>query len=175
MGKSSSEGKDIILNWVRELELLTVLDIGAGSGTYRKMFIKNRLQNTAQWTAIEAWQPYIDNFKLTELYSTVINDDVRNVNIASLGQCDIVFMGDVLEHISKQDAIELVDKVMAVAKCAVISIPIVHWPQSDLHGNPFEVHVKDDWSDAEVTATFSKYISRSHQGTNIGVYWLETK
>ena len=173
MGKSSSEGKDIILNWVRELPLSTVLDIGAGSGTYRKMFTKNRVHTTAHWTAIEAWKPYIDNFKLTELYDSVINDDVRNVDIASLGQFDIVFMGDVLEHISKQDAIELVDKVMTVAKCAVISIPIVHWPQSDLHGNPFEVHVKDDWSDAEVTATFSKYISRSHQGTNIGVYWLE--
>jgi len=175
MGKSSSEGKDIILNWVRELPLSTVLDIGAGSGTYRKMFTKNRVRTTAHWTAIEAWKPYIDNFKLAELYDSVINNDIRNVDIASLGQFDIVFMGDVLEHISKQDAIELVDKVMAVAKCAVISIPIVHWPQSDLHGNPFEVHVKDDWSDAEVTATFSKYISRSHQGTNIGVYWLETK
>jgi SAM-dependent methyltransferase len=175
MGKSSPEGKDIILNWIRELELSTVLDIGAGSGTYRKMFIKNRLHNTAHWTAIEAWQPYIDNFKLTELYSTVINDDVRNVDIAGLGQFDIAFMGDVLEHISKQDAIELVDKVMAVSKYAVISIPIVHWPQGDRHGNPFEVHVKDDWSDAEVTATFSKYISCSHQGPNIGVYWLEAK
>jgi hypothetical protein len=172
MGKSSKEGKDVILSWVKILPISTVLDIGAGSGTYKKMFAKNKLFEDSLWTAIEAWQPYIDDFRLVDLYNNVINNDVMKVDLSSLGTFDITFMGDVLEHLSKQDAVELVDRVMSVSKNAVISIPIVHWPQSERHGNPYEVHVKDDWSDSEVTETFSKYIKHSHAGEQIGVYLL---
>lgn len=172
MGKSSKEGKDVILSWVKILPISTVLDIGAGSGTYKKMFAKNKLFEDSLWTAIEAWQPYIDDFRLVDLYNNVINNDVMKVDLSSLGTFDITFMGDVLEHLSKQDAVELVDRVMSVSKNAVISIPIVHWPQAERHGNPYEVHIKDDWSDSEVKETFSKYIKHSHAGEQIGVYLL---
>ena len=175
MGKSSKEGKDVVLAWVRDLELIKVLDIGAGSGTYRKMFIKNKVPNTAHWTAIEAWEQYVKDFKLADLYNTVINQDVRQVDFESIGAVDLTFMGDVLEHVTKQQAMDIVDRVMAISKYAVISIPIVHWPQHDLHGNPFEVHVKDDWSDSEVKETFAQYITRSWAGEKIGVYWLEAQ
>lgn len=175
MGKSSREGKDIILGWVKELPIHSVLDIGAGSGTYKKMFSKNKLFQDSTWVAIEAWQPYIENFKLTEMYTTVINDDVMNVDISSIGPVNITFMGDVLEHLSKEDAVLLVDRVMSISTYAVISIPIVHWPQAERHGNPYEVHVKDDWTDTEVKETFLKYITKSCAGDQIGVYWLEAK
>lgn len=172
MGKSSREGKDVVLSWAKSLPMNTVLDIGAGSGTYKKLFAKNKLFPYSTWTAIEAWQPYIDNFKLTSLYNTVINSDVMKVDLQSLGLVDMTFMGDVLEHLSKQDAVTLVDQVMSMSTHAVISIPIVHWPQSERHGNPYEVHVKDDWSHSEVMETFSKYIKNSHAGEQIGVYLL---
>lgn len=173
MGKSSKEGKDVTLQWVSECDIKNVLDIGAGSGTYKKLFSKNRLHSSAKWTAIEAWEPYIKDFNLHSMYDTVINSDVRKCDIKSLGKFDITFMGDVLEHITKEEAIQLVDEVMSVSKYAVISIPIVHWPQGERHGNPFEIHVKDDWSDEEVKNTFSKYIKKSVAGNEIGVYWLE--
>jgi len=175
MPKSSKEGKDIILQWVKELPLETILDIGAGSGTYKKMFLKNKIHPTSLWTAIEAWEPYIAEFNLLSLYNKVVNVDVRECNFEALGNFDITFMGDVLEHITKDEAIALVDSVMSVSKYAVISIPIIHWPQGESHGNPFEVHVKDDWSDDEVKSAFSKYITKSSAGESIGVYWLESK
>jgi trans-aconitate methyltransferase len=175
MGKSSKEGKDIIVQWVNDCNISTALDIGAGSGTYRKLFSKNKLHPDAKWTAIEAWEPYIKDFNLHAIYNNVIHSDVRNCDIKSLGNFDITFMGDVLEHITKEDAILLVDAVMSISKYAVISIPIIHWPQGERHGNPFEIHVKDDWSDSEVKDTFSKYITRYAPGDEIGVYWLESK
>lgn len=173
MPKSSREGKDIIIEWAKLCPANTILDIGAGSGTYRKLFLKNNLFVNTQWIAVEAWSPYIDEFNLNALYNKVINDDVRNVNIDNLGPIDITFMGDVLEHITKEESIKLVDSVMKISKHAVISIPIIDWPQNERHGNPFEKHVKDDWSDEEVMATFSKYIKKSVAGNRIGVYWLE--
>lgn len=172
MGKSSREGKDVVLAWTKELTISTVLDIGAGSGTYKKLFAKNKLFPDCVWTAIEAWQPYINDFGLTSLYNRVINSDVMQVDLQSLAPVDMTFMGDVLEHLSKQDAVTLVDRVMSMSRYAVISIPIVHWPQAERHGNPYEVHVKDDWSDSEVLETFSKYIKKSHAGEQIGVYLL---
>ena len=173
MGKSSREGKDVVLEWVKDLPLENVLDIGAGSGTYKKLFLKNKLPDTAHWTAVEAWEQYIKDFDLESMYNAVINQDIRKVEFSSLGTFDITFMGDVLEHVTKEDAIAIVDQVMAISKYAIISIPIVHWPQSERHNNPYEVHVKDDWSDQEVKSTFSKYIKKSHAGEKIGVYWLE--
>ena len=175
MPKSSKEGKDIILNWVKEHQLTSVLDIGAGSGTYKKMFLKNKIHPTASWTAIEAWEPYIKKFNLLDLYNNVINIDVRQCDFQTLGHFDITFMGDVLEHITKEEAINLVDSVMSVSKYAVISIPIIHWPQGESHGNPYEIHIKDDWSDEEVKNSFAKYITKSLAGKSIGVYWLESK
>lgn len=174
MGKSSREGKEIIIDWIKDLSPTLILDIGAGSGTYKKLCTKNRVCNNATWIAIEAWKPYIDNFKLNSVYDQVLNQDIRNVDIASLGNIDITFMGDVLEHVPKEDAVNIVDAVMSVSKFAVISIPIVHWPQAERHGNPYEVHVKDDWSHDEMLETFSKYIKKFNQGNEIGVYWLET-
>ena len=56
---------------------------------------------------------------------------------------------------TKEEAIELWDKVSKTARYAIISIPIIHYPQGHEHGNPYEEHVKDDWSSEEVLETFS--------------------
>jgi hypothetical protein len=48
-------------------------------------------------------------------------------------------------------------------------------PQDELEGNPFEVHVKDDWSHNEVIATWGAYIKETYRKSGkskIGVYWL---
>lgn len=174
MGKSSREGKQTVIDWIKDLSLLVILDVGAGSGTYKKLCTKNRLCLDATWIAVEAWKPYIDDFDLESMYQQVLNQDIRNVDLSTLGSIDMTFMGDVLEHVSKDDAVHVVNAVMSVSKFAVISIPIVHWPQAQRHGNPYEVHVKDDWSHDEVLDTFSKYIKKFDQGNEIGVYWLES-
>ena len=87
----------------------------------------------------------------------------------------VAIAGDVLEHMTKEEAILLVNHLLDHCKTVIISIPIIHMPQGELDHNPFEVHVKDDWSHEEVVNTWAKYIIRSHRKgakSKIGVYWL---
>jgi hypothetical protein len=64
---------------------------------------------------------------------------------------------------TKQDAIELVEQILKPNTTLIISIPIRHMPQDAINGNPFEVHVKDDWTHQEVMDTWQSYIFNTYR------------
>jgi hypothetical protein len=178
MGTSLKTGKPEILEWFKnnQTEITRILDIGAGSGTYLDLIkTNNSICNSTEWVAIEAWHPYIIEFDLEKKYNVVVNSDVKTLDWNKLGNFSVAIAGDVLEHMSKNDAIELVDKVLDKCSTLIISIPIIHMPQDEINGNPFEVHIKDDWSHTEVLETWPQYIKnfyvKNHR-SKIGVYWL---
>lgn len=178
MGYSLRGGKPETAQWFKEHEksISRVLDIGAGSGTYIKLIKEEfNICKDSEWIAVEAWQPYIDEFRLESLYNKVINQDVRKINWNDLGEFSVAIAGDVLEHMTKEEAIILVDQILEHSKTLIISIPIVYMPQDELDGNPFEVHVKPDWSHDEVMATWGSKIKtfyRKSVKSKIAVYWL---
>jgi cyclopropane fatty-acyl-phospholipid synthase-like methyltransferase len=174
MPSSSKEGKSIIREWIEEfsLEVHTVMDLGVGEGTYHKFFCrKNPILKHAKWIGIEVWQPYIELYSLETTYNHIEQNDIRLVDYQKFGTIDLVFAGDVLEHMTKEEAVSLIKKLSANAKRVIISIPIVHYPQDEVDGNPFERHVKDDWSHQEMLETFPQ-ITKFWQGKVIGVYLL---
>lgn len=174
MPKSSREGKDTIVKWISEKNNINkVLDIGCGAGTYRKLLNKHSLLLASHWTGVEVWEPYIKEFNLESLYDLVINKNILDIDFEKDQKFDLVIMGDVLEHVTKEEAILLVDRIMKITTAAIISIPIKHYPQDEVNGNPFERHVKDNWTDKEVIDTFGKYITKSKPEKIVGVYWLE--
>jgi predicted TPR repeat methyltransferase len=153
-----------------------VLDIGAGAVTYPKLIKQEHsICQTAEWVGIEAWEPYIEQFDLKSLYDQVVNCDARKLNWTSLGQFDVAIAGDVLEHMTKEEAVVLVNEILKNCKTLIISIPIRYMPQDDIEGNPFEIHVKPDWTHNEVVATWGNQIKdywRKSVKSKIGVYWL---
>jgi predicted TPR repeat methyltransferase len=181
---SSGIGKEETLRWVKEKAstISKVLDIGAGSGTYAKMLkIHHKVLTECYWIGLEVWEPYIEKFDLKSLYDLIINQDARKINWAEIGNVDITFAGDVLEHMTKDEAIILVDQILDHSKYLVISIPTMIYHQGEAHGNPYEVHVKPDWSHNEVKETWNQYIEKSFTGSyefrdgknaSISVYWL---
>lgn len=177
-GTSNRSGKPITLEWFKENEhtITRILDIGAGSGTYIDLIKhEHSLCQNAEWIAVEAWQEYINKYQLTEKYSTVLHQDACTLNWEEMGEFSVAIAGDVLEHMTKDAAIQLVENVLHHCKTLIISIPIVHMPQEEIEGNPFEVHVKDDWSHEEVMSTWEQYIVdhyRKGSKSKIGVYWL---
>jgi phospholipid N-methyltransferase len=178
MGTSLRGGKPEIAAWFKDHEasIDRVIDIGAGSGTYVKLVRHEyNICKDSLWTAIEAWEPYISEFKLNSLYDQVINVDARTLNWEDLGKFSVAVAGDVLEHMTKQEAIQLVEQILENCKVLIISIPIVYMPQDEINGNPFEIHVKPDWSHDEVLETWKDKIKsfyRKSPKSKIAVYWL---
>ena len=174
MPASAKEGKDIIFHWMSEVPnpINRVLDLGVGKGTYSRLFRKqpSKLSN-AHWIGVEAWKPYIEEFNLRSRYHEIINKDIRLLDYDSLKPIDVAFAGDVLEHVTKEEAINVVDKVLSICPKLVISIPIIHYPQDALNGNHYEIHVKDDWSHKEMLETFPQ-IKKYWTGEIVGCYLL---
>jgi len=174
MPKSSGQGKDQIINWVNQFsEMKNILDIGCGVGTYPKLLKEHcPITQNAKWWGIEVWTPYIDKYNLNSLYDNIINIDARKVDWNEFPNLDLVIFGDILEHMEKEQSQELVTKALGKSKTVIISIPVKHSPQGAWGGNPFEIHVKDNWTHEEVLDSFPN-ITESIAGKKIGVYLLK--
>ena len=162
---SSENGKQYIQEFIGQIKHDRMLDIGVGCGTYAKLF------PGSDWTGVEAWEPYVDQFDLNSLYHNLILADARSVDYGSLGLFDVAFLGDVLEHMSSHDAAKLLSNIRDIADFVVISIPLGHHPQGAVNGNEFERHV-EDWDHDKVLRLFGAPKSSRIEG-EIGVYIYE--
>lgn len=167
MPGSIDEGKDETIAWIKKIDPETIMDVGAGMGTYARLIHDNKILSKID--AIEVWQPYIDYFKLNKMYNNVYSTDARQW---FQWDYDLVILGDILEHMKKEDAVDLWERISKTARNAVISIPIVHYPQGHVHGNPYEEHVKDDWTIEEVLESFEGITSHTAYDT-VGVFYAE--
>ena len=72
---------------------------------------------------------------------------------------------------TKEQAVDVVTRALQAGSDVLISIPVIFYPQDDANGNPYERHVKDDWSHSEVITAFPSMITAVvHE--HIGVYYL---
>ncbi len=158
---SSENGKSIIKWIVSKVSHETMLDIGCGAGTYAKMFPNKKM------TGVEIYQPYIEKYDLRSLYWPLYVQDARTWKPTE--HYDVAFLGDVLEHMEKDQAKALFNKIKKCADTVIISIPLGHYPQNEYDGNPHEKHVTDNWTDEDVKETFGKP-TYSRIDNEIGVY-----
>jgi hypothetical protein len=144
--------------WVlREIEraagdlalIRTAVDAGAGFGGWREF--TGPWMPDCKWTAIEIWEAYSERFLHRYRYTSVINADLRDLD--PFPSADVVFFGDVLEHMPAEDAVKVWDRARRSAWRLVLGIPVVPYPQGAAEGNPFEEHVST-WSVHSVLAAF---------------------
>jgi hypothetical protein len=168
MPTSHSQGKDVALNWYRQIAPKTVVDVGAGSGTYARL-MRPADNGQAMWVAVEVWHPYIDQFDLFASYDFVFLRDARELR-ASEFKADLVIFGDVLEHMTCGEARSVLAAARVHAANIIVSIPVLHLDQDDVNGNPYERHV-DHWSYEQMREELDAGLVKSWWGDVLAYYW----
>lgn len=150
-------------NWYLEKLLThrprTILDVGPGAGRYASL--TRSVLPEVNITGLEIFEPYVERFGLNNLYDEVIVQDVRECTNFNY---DLTIFGDVLEHMTEEEAIEVWSKARKQSRNCIISIPTIHYPQGESEGNIHEVHVKDDWSDDQVLSKFEGIVEHQNFG-----------
>ncbi len=167
MPYSDHEGKDIALDWYQKINPKTVVDIGAGCGTYAKLMRTE--PRTDHWTAVEAWQPYLAQFDLPALYDEILVADARHLSWLTY-QADLVIAGDVLEHMTRTDAAQLISRIQYAAQNLIVSIPVLHLNQGAVGGNPYERHI-DHWHADAMAKQLGRGVADRWTGDVLGYFW----
>lgn len=127
-------GKKEVRQWFdQQTDIKTIVDVGPGSGTYAKLF-----GDKCKMIGIEIWAPYIDQFNLSNLYDEIIIGDIRHT---ILPEADCIILGDVLEHLKKEDVIKLLKRIDDKYKHVIISMPVDGMAQGAEFGNKYEAHL----------------------------------
>ena len=170
MPHSDGANKGWVLDKIKELKPKSILDVGTGSGILEEI-VRANFGDSIKLDGIEAWSPYIEEYKLTERYDNLYNVDAREWDNWDY---DLVMFGDVLEHMNEHQSADMWNKMSQKAGAAIITIPIIHYPQGASFGNPFEIHHEEDWNTERIMKTFSGIIE--HQEFEItGAYLARFK
>lgn len=117
----------------------TILDIGAGEGTYWN-YLSDYFTNIS---AVEVFKPNIDNYKLEEKYKMVYNENIKDFRY---GYYDIIIFGDVIEHLSVEDAQQVLEYTHERCKEMIVAVPYLN-PQGIEEDNIYEIHIQNDLTD----------------------------
>ncbi len=135
-----------VLSLVQTTGAHTVLEVGPGHGKYGVLC--REYAAVEHIDAVEAWEPYISDFGLEGIYRRVYKGDACQLPDRVLATYDCVLMVDVIEHIAKDAALVLLDRIPGwVVVCTPQDfflqpheVPtehhISHWQVADVEHNP---------------------------------------
>jgi hypothetical protein len=112
-----------------------MLDVGPGAGTYGLL-----LGSYFSMDGLEIYEPYVDKFKLNSIYNKII---IGNVLAFDFTGYDYIIMGDILEHLPKYEAINLIGRINSAGKKCLIAVPYLY-EQGEYDGNVHEIHHQPD-------------------------------
>jgi len=93
-----------------------VIDLGCGDGKWA-FALGEHFKNIH---GVESYLNYVNSLNLQEIYSKIHFDNFLNIDFEYY---DVVIMGDVLHHLSKNDAIEFFDKIKDKVGEIIITVP----------------------------------------------------
>ena len=141
----------------------SVLDLGCGSKSPLR-FLKRRIYSIG----VDAFAPAVKKSKKAGIHSKYVKADIAKIKINSKS-VDCVIAIDVLEHLSKEDGLELISKMEGAArKGVVIFTPNGFLHQHEFDKNKWQIH-KSGWSVDEL-----RKMGYSVKGVN-GLKWLRTE
>ena len=113
-----------------------ILDVGPHDGRW-SYYLRQFYNNI---DAVEAYEPYIDQFDLRNKYNNVF---VSDINEFGFDYYDLIIMGDVLEHIETETAQKVVKRLVTKCNQLIVIVPY-EFSQDDFDGNEYQVHKQED-------------------------------
>ena len=138
MASSYSFFKDEVAQYLKDKfpKSATILDVGPGCGTYFN-YLRDYFK---AMDAVEVYQPIIDKFELKKKYRKVYNKNITDFKYAYY---DIIIFGDVLEHLTVEDAQKVLKYACKRCKEVIVAVPYLY-PQGAEGDNAFAEHKQDD-------------------------------
>lgn len=127
-------GKQEVVAWIREKFSTesSILDVGAGDGKWRYL-----LRQYPNMDAVEAFGP---NLRFLTAYRRAFHADIRDFHY---DWYDLIIFGDVLEHLSVEDAQAVLEYAKPRCRDMIIAVPWLY-EQGAIYGNEYEIHIQDD-------------------------------
>jgi 2-polyprenyl-3-methyl-5-hydroxy-6-metoxy-1,4-benzoquinol methylase len=125
----------------------SVLDVGCVFGKYG-VLLREYLDVWRGRLTPESWRvrlvgidafPRYRNPMWDYAYQEVHVGEAQTV-VPMLGSFDAVLISDVIEHLSRADAVRLVTACPDQSRVVVVSTPRGFYPQGDVNENPYETH-----------------------------------
>lgn len=113
---------------------ITILDVGAGSGTYKKLLDKYDMD------AVEVFEPNIEKYNLKSMYDNVFNTDIKDFMYAYY---DLIIFGDIIEHLDVNEAKTVLKYAYDRCKEMIVAVPY-KYKQGIVEDNKYEIHKQDD-------------------------------
>jgi hypothetical protein len=142
-----------VIHLIRQLRPKSILDVGVGFGKWGHLFreytdIQAAEHDPARYER-KNWRVRIDGIEGHAAYVTKMHRYLYNkiyigdatALIRKIPRHDVVFLGDVIEHLEKGDGVRLLhDALEAAEKAVIVSTPKYETEQADLCGNELERH-----------------------------------
>lgn len=134
-------GKNNVMEWVRQNFKAgeTCLDVGACDGKWWQL-----LGFYLTMDACEIWEPNIETHNLRNKYRKVFACPAQKL---TYDYYDLIIFGDVIEHMTVEDAQKVIDYARPRCRDMVIAVPF-NYPQDEMYGNPYEKHLQPDLTPA---------------------------
>jgi hypothetical protein len=156
MPTSSFRTIPVVIQVAREIQPTSVLDIGLGFGKYGYLLreyldVQAGHDGSGRYRR-EQWNVVIDGVEIYEDYITDLQRAVYNMihigdirsTVAGLPTYDLILMCDVIEHIPKKEARDLLGVLSRKARRALlITTPADCYEQGEVYNNPAERHVSE--------------------------------
>ena len=124
----------------------SILDVGCGKG---KMGVVIKRHRNLYSVGVDAFAPYVTECRNSNIYNKIIQCDIRNLPFES-GSFDVVLCKEVIEHLEKGEAFELLKKLEEIARHKIIvTTPVGRYGQHAYDDNLLQEH-KSTWEPDEL-------------------------
>lgn len=124
----------------------SILDVGCGVGSPVQYLSRDMYR-----VGVDVFAPAIETSKLRSIHNEYFEMNLDDIDQQfAEGSFDCVLASDVIEHVTKEQGLALIEKMERIAKNKVIIFtPHGFIPQDEHDGNPWQMH-KSGWEVAEM-------------------------